>query len=420
MLKSRPISLMLLVLLLGGFGWGVMWLFHLRFNAGDIYPPYSSFRADPLGAKALYESLQGIPSLSVRRFFQASSKLEGSPRRVLFLFGAGNTDLSLMPESDFKILQRFLFSGGRVVISLLPAGATENPPAADENPFKTFPPKPPAKPLPKTKSPVRGHTNAVEAAEKMVSFLDKNQLRLEHDRFFIPDTAASHAELADSTDAPAGLPAWISWHSAAYFDGLDATWRTLYQRRKHAVIIERSFGAGSLVLSTDSYFLSNEALRRERHAGLLAWLVGSHSEVLFDETHLGVQEDPGVAALIGQYHLEGVLLVMLLIAGLFVWKNSSPLVPPPPDEASQGRSALVQGRESTAGFASLLRRSIPPSEILAVSFAEWKAACARQPRAAARLSALEKIVEEEQIRSPRSRLPVQTWQSLQRILMERK
>jgi hypothetical protein len=73
-----------------------------------------------------------------------------------------------------------------------------------------------------------------------------------------------------------------------------------------------------------------------------------------------------------------------------------------------------------AGFASLLRRSIPPSEILSVCFAEWKAACARQPRAAARLSALEKIVQEEQTRSPRSRLPVQTWQSIQRILMERK
>jgi hypothetical protein len=216
------------------------------------------------------------------------------------------------------------------------------------------------------------------------------------------------------------VPASISWHSAAYFSGLDETWQTLYQRKKHAVIIERSFGPGSLVLSADSYLLSNEALRRERHTDLLAWLVGSHREVLFDETHLGVEENLGVAALLGQYHLQGVLLVMLLIAGLFVWKNSSPLVPPPPDEAGQGQSALVQGRESMAGFASLLRRSIPPSEILSVCFAEWKAACARQPRAAARLSALEKIVQEEQTRSPRSRLPVQTWQSIQRILMERK
>jgi hypothetical protein len=439
MLKSRHILTVTLALLLAGFGLGVVWLFQLRFNSGDIYPPYSSFRADPLGVKALYQSLQSIPGLSVRRFFQDSAKLQGSPQRVLFLFGTDADDLSQMSGSDFGILQRFLYSGGRVVIALSPEESLpgtrpredsltgrpgkprsnketpEEPPRRAESPTGT-----PENDRARKEPPARGPRRDEAAGDKMISFLDKNHLRLERERFFIPDATANRAELADSSNAPTGLPPSLSWHSAGYFSGLEADWRALYQLRRHAVLIERSFGPGSLVLSSDSFFLSNEAMRNERHAALLAWLIGDRREVLFDETHLGLEENPGIAALLRQYHLEGVLLGLLLIAGLFVWKNSAPLVPPPPDETLSSPSALVVGRESMAGFASLLRRSIPPAEILPVCFAEWKAACSRQPRAAARLPALEKIIADEQAHPARSRLPVQTWQTIQRILAERK
>jgi len=408
-MKSRLIPPVLLALLLAGFGLGVVALFQLRFNAGDIYPPYSSLRADPLGVKALCESLQGIPGLAVSRFYQPSSaKLGGGRQRALFIFGTDSTNLDVMSEEDFKAVQSFLFSGGRVVISLLPEASRD-----DEERQK-------AKPLAKKEHSSRPDTNDLTEAEKTVSFIDKQGLRLANDRMFIPDATASRAELKKSSPATDGLPESISWHSAAYFTGLDDHWRTIYQCKRHAVIIERPYGPGSLVLSVDSYFVSNEALRRERYPALLAWLVGGRHEVLFDETHLGVEEHPGVAMLMRRYHLEGVLLGLLLVAGLFVWQNSAPLVPPLPDEPTEGRTALVQGKESTAGFASLLRRSIPPAEILSVCFAEWKAACARSPRAAARLPAVEKIMEAEQARPPGSRRPAEAWQNIQRILTERK
>jgi hypothetical protein len=120
-----------------------------------------------------------------------------------------------------------------------------------------------------------------------------------------------------------------------------------------------------------------------------------------------------------QYRLQGVLLALALLAVLFIWKNSLPLVPPPPGEPDEDRSALVRGEEASAGFASLLRRGIAPADILFTCFAEWKSACARQPRVAARLSAFEKIIEEEKARPPASRRPVETWQTIRRILSAR-
>jgi hypothetical protein len=243
--------------------------------------------------------------------------------------------------------------------------------------------------------------------------VEYNNLPLDEDGLSLP-------EFAEAVHAPPGLSPLLSWHSGAYFAIGDTNWQVLYQRRKQPVIIQRSVGPGSLVLSTDSYFVSNEALRRERHAELLAWLVGGRRDIIFDETHLGVEERPGVAGLMRQYHLQGVLLALAVIAALFIWKNSLPLVPPLPGQPDEDRSSLVQGKEASAGFASLLRRGIAPADILSICVAEWKSACARQPRAAARLPAIEKIVEQEQARPAATRRPVETWQAIRQILNERK
>ena len=230
----------------------------MRFDAGDIYPAYSSLRTDPLGVKAFYESLQNLPGLSVSRFFQRNSKLQGGPRRVLFLLGTTRADLEFMSLDDDKTLTTFLFSGGRVVISLLPAANRSQ----DEGLIFTN-----SAPLPR---PAAGQTPAslraatpipIHRSPSLISLFAKTGLGLNYDNLSLDEDGLSRSELAEAVHAPPGLPPLLSWHSGAYFDIVDTNWQTLYQRKKHPVIIERSFGAGSLVLSTDSYFLSNEALR---------------------------------------------------------------------------------------------------------------------------------------------------------------
>src|ERR1035438_5550985 len=45
---------------------------------GDLYPPYSSLRTDPLGAKALFESLSEQPGLDVTRLYKARRLLDSA------------------------------------------------------------------------------------------------------------------------------------------------------------------------------------------------------------------------------------------------------------------------------------------------------------------------------------------------------
>ncbi len=77
------------------------------------------------------------------------------------------------------------------------------------------------------------------------------------------------------------LPDTLHWHSGIIFTNLLHSWRVIYARAGKAVVIERKFGRGSVVIATDSYLLSNEAMLKDRHADLLAWLVGPRQKCGF-------------------------------------------------------------------------------------------------------------------------------------------
>ena len=175
------------------------------------------------------------------------------------------------------------------------------------------------------------------------------------------------ARALNKTDLP--LPQTLDWHSGVVFTNLDKAWRVIYARGSNAVIIERKFGRGSVVMATDSYFVSNEAMAKDRHADLLAWLIGANRNVVFDEAHLGIVETSGVAMLMRKYRLHGLAAGLILLAGLFIWKNSTSLVPPHTDGQ---RENLIIGKDAASGFVNLLRRSIAPRDLLATCFAEWK------------------------------------------------
>lgn len=78
-------SWLLALLLAGGLMYGAAYLFGLQFAAGSVYPEYSSLRTDPLGTKLLYDSLAGVPGVTVERNYRA---LEFLPEGVTVLLVA--------------------------------------------------------------------------------------------------------------------------------------------------------------------------------------------------------------------------------------------------------------------------------------------------------------------------------------------
>jgi hypothetical protein len=210
------------------------------------------------------------------------------------------------------------------------------------------------------------------------------------------------------------LPATLDWHSALVLTNLDSSWHTIYARGTSPVLVERRFGSGAIVMATDSYFLSNEALRKDRHADLLSWLAGSSRHIVFDEAHLGIVEQPGVALLMRRYRLQWLVGGLLLLAGLFIWKNALSFVPPVSDEV---RPEYVAGQEAATGFINLLRRNIAPRDVLRTCFDEWTRSLAHgAAHSLARVDQAQAVLEAESARPPRERNPIRTYEEICRVL----
>jgi len=155
-------------------------------------------------------------------------------------------------------------------------------------------------------------------------------------------------------------------------------------------------------------------MRKDRHADLLAWLFGSSRNVIFDEAHLGVAEAPGVATLIRKYHLQWFIAGLILLAGLFIWKNTVSLVPP---HAENNAQDYVAGKDSASGFDNLLRRSIPTRDLLAVCFGEWKKSAAQTGKySSVRIQQAEAAFHAENRLVEKDRDPVRAYQTISRTV----
>lgn len=414
-MKRLPLIFFLLVA--GALVYGLMQLFQLRFAAGDVYPGCSTLRADPLGAKAFYESLGALAD--VQRNHRPLTRLPTGRDTTLFLLGADLEDVRLTLD-EFKRLEAFVDEGGRLVIALYPL--LQRLPARwsatrAAQPLPGMPTNAPAPPGKSKGSPFGADDDPFELAK--IRFTERWGLGL--DLAVLSKDAAGKYPPATAwrrTDRP--LPETIHSHTALYFTHFKSDWRVIYARTNdQAVVIERPLGRGTMVLLADSYYFSNEALLVDRQSALLAWLVGPNRQVLFDETHLGVQEDPGVVTLARQYRLHGLALALLILALLFVWKNAATFLPPAEEQLAQERGELVRGKDAAAGFVNLLRRNLRPADLLPLCVAEWKKSCG-QGVPAARLQQMQEAIDAENARPPKERNPVATYRKFCQILARTK
>ncbi|HTI97266.1 MAG TPA: DUF4350 domain-containing protein [Dongiaceae bacterium] len=457
MLK-KPAILLGSLLLAAIFVFGLVRLFELRYDQGDIYPPYSTLRADPLGASVFYESLEQLEDLKVERYFEATLKEDQGQGRTLFVLGLRPFQLSVMPRDEFRTLQQFVFSGGRVVLSYVPVpkqSGTADPEKAELNEekkraeAKSGPPpeerrrkfgRHPGKDGSddKEENDWRQEYHLADVAEewgfKTAFRGDSTNETTEARSRFGPRKETSTAGSDTESDGPkeieaitirrvvanSDLPPELAVHTALYFARVTNEWTTIYADGKFPVMLERHFGKGSVVLVADSYPLSNEALHDAREPQLLAWLLGGGRTAIFDEAHLGVVTEPGVATLMRRYRLHGLMLSLVVLALLFIWKNSVSLVPPYVNPETAG-GPVVTGRDSAAGYVNLLRRSIAPADLFNTCLAEWqKTGGSRLGLSATQQEAITRVVQEESLKPARERNPVAAYRAISEILQHRR
>jgi hypothetical protein len=378
-MRRQLFALLAVLALVAALGYGLARLFALRFERGDVYPTYSTLRTDPLGAKAFHDALASQPDRDVRRNYRPLPRLR-APEPIALIY-VGVSHRAIWGAEELRAFERLVSRGSRAVFAFAPAavevrrstpaqskGATEKPDGEDAR-QKT------------------GKGDAEPGEDDLqVPFKDVAKRW----GFEFSTATGGRAEkhfnrpaLVEAERAP-GLEPAVSWHSALHFTGLAPEWKTLYSCEGKPVLVERAWGAGTIVLASDSYFMSNEALRIERRPRLLAWLAGAARTIVFDEEHHGVTEQSDLSTLIRKYRLGGALLALLLVAALFVWKNATRFLPPA-DAGGEPSTDTVTGRETAEGFIALLRRSIPPAEVLRTCVDQWRKSFAHQPRDLARL-----------------------------------
>jgi hypothetical protein len=388
---KRYFGVILLCALAVTLAFEIIQLVQLRFEAGDVYPAYSSLRSDPLGTMALFESLQAIPGLNVQRDLRPTNTMPQLKSLTYLHLATSAEGWMAMPEETFREIETFLKSGGRLVVTFFPLA------------------KRPPEPIRPRQEPAESKDNSKDkkkpsARELWGMNFEVMDLKADGDTF-IPEVVQHEGGLS--------LPPDLTWHSGIVLSGLDPAWKPIYSRGGAPVLIERAFGEGTVVIATDSYFLSNEAMLKDRQSSLLSWLIGPNREIMFDEAHLGITESPGVATLIQRYRLTGLVAGLLIVAGLYVWKNSTSLVPKPTEVVME---AHVEGRDSAAGFVNLLRRSVPADQVLAACFAEWRKSAAQGAISPARIAAAESAYEAERSNPKKDKDSVRAYNTISNIL----
>jgi hypothetical protein len=427
-----------LTLIVLGFMLGLVKLFLLRFEAGDVYPAYSSLRSDPLGSRAFYSGLANLNEALVSRNYMRLHNLKFKEGTAFVYAGIAAIDSESVSTEWLNVFERLTDTGGRLLLSFLPVekkpadwrmskcfAPTEKvedkekiQPNDGPNDSESFSEQDPAENASNTSNnddnkpqKARGSRppgNCVSLKEQWgltLAFADEPA-----------DTAVNRSDDLSQTHIR-GLPESISWHSALYFDELEDVWRVIYDADGRPVIIERPYGKGSLVLAADSFFLSNEALRSERHPELLAWMIGESSQVVFDETHFGIFKHPGVLSLIKNYRFQWFIFGIAILALLFIWKNSAYFVPPLKSGRSRQSKNFASDRESTRGLISLLRRNIPKRQLLQTCVREWERSIQSEKRFRNdKLKQIKSVLQKNETRSPKSIDPVVGYRRIIKII----
>jgi len=415
-MSRHRFSILIFLLALGGLIGGLAWLIHLRFESGHAYALRSSLRSDPLGSKALHDAYAELPVLQVSRNFVPLVQLQAlSPAATLLLLNTGGRQMHQL--ADFDRVVDFVERGGRLVIAMNPERVAYQH-LGDERDEKND-----------SEADAQGDEATSEAAdddaEKSSGYTRRSA---QENELFWAGLALRHGaheggEALRAAAAAANLPQRIPWREGGVLVEFDEeVWSPVYQIDAEIVAAQRRFGAGSIVVLTDDYLFSNEALLKHRYAQLLAWVLEAQSALIFEETHLGVSERSGVATLMRRYGLEGFALACAGLMALIVWRGASPMLPP---FTGRARDQVIRSEHSIeAGLGDLIQRSLPASAMPQLAFTAWQQSFIRtqadQRFYAAELDEIEALLRAQDSLPARQRQPLVTHLKIKSIINRKK
>jgi hypothetical protein len=309
------------------------------------YARYSSRRTDPFGASVYFNALRDAGDDVTRlRDFDDIAALD--PARTALFFVA---PISGFDAGQSDILLRFLVRGGRLVIF------DPNVPAAAVGRAATNMALPPAPDLDFWKvlrvELTSSHTKAWE---------------------YVHPTGAMLAAARAAGFDPGRLHRWPT-DAAPSVRFWDAHWQTLYMGARHGrcvpAMLERTVGAGTIVVGFEPAIVSNQTLSGAPDFTLLAWFDGGRSHIAVDESLHGFAVPHGSAWLMRRYGLMPAALALLLLLVLYAWQVAPSLLPPASTVAGE---AFQSGESARTGTIRLLRRALAPSALLDRCAMEWK------------------------------------------------
>lgn len=349
------------------------------------YPDYSSLNANPSGVSLFFDSLAaaGVP---VDRQYDPAQLLAAArdAARVALFYVAPDS----IPPDDAPALLGFARRGGRLVI-LMPSApeppawmaalqsksSSPSPPPAAKQPRKTpaLPPVPPPQPTiwKLLAADVHSYSRAGDFTARA------NELAAQPANSSAPSPEV-HLAAWPSDPRALGL-APLSLRDNGYLD-LDSRWTAVYSLAGRPVLATRPWGRGAVVLASTAAFLRNDRFREIPHLRLALWLVNGGAaagaaprRVLVDEIEHGLGNQHGLSWLLRRYHLGAGLWALAVLFALALWRAVPSLLPPlasadagfgaMPEKAGSGPWRVEDVR---AGYVRLLRRAIPPSELIAV------------------------------------------------------
>ncbi len=336
--------------------WVVAHVFRIRFATGGDHPRLSTLSAQPQGARACFEALDGLPSIVADRNFLPLDRFKERAGTTLVFAGANGAFFGPDSVKNFELVEGWMHEGLDIVAALdarsVPAViGTANAKDPWERTRLDF-------------GPVEGGDDEE----------DERVLPTERWNFSFDHAGATSEEETHGSSVTlphrAGVrtPAWFSewrWKTD------HADWATLATVDVAPVIVRRSFGAGSLTLCTDATFLTNEALWRAPRPGFVLWLLGQKPRVVFDETLHGSAHDPGIMHILRENKLLGFFVGAAVLLGLLVWRSATTLAPVHPTLVDGGVRGVSGGAASQAGMANLFSQAIKPAALLRTCFTEW-------------------------------------------------